>query len=64
MKLSKSFIAVRVHLPLKQGLRLSTLAHSMMPKTKVRVHLPLKQGLRLDDKCFTIVLVAYECIFH
>ena len=37
---------VRVHLPLKQGLR-PTPRVELLERGMVRVHLPLKQGLRL-----------------
>ena len=36
---------VRVHLPLKQGLR-RPVGHQIVGPDEVRVHLPLKQGLR------------------
>ena len=41
--------SVRVHLPLKQGLRHMAYA-SYTKKEKVRVHLPLKQGLRQEKR--------------
>ena len=36
---------MRVHLPLKQGLRLNHTIDNLV-ECRVRVHLPLKQGLR------------------
>ena len=42
-------IHVRVHHPLKQGLRHIHTTFSISESATVRVHHPLKQGLRLVD---------------
>ena len=46
--LQENSVIVRVHLPLKQGLRLSIFPCCIFLEY-VRVHLPLKQGLRPTD---------------
>ena len=43
-------VSVRVHLPLKQGLRRRQ-NHASISPFLVRVHLPLKQGLRHTEAC-------------
>ena len=54
---------VRVHLPLKQGVRLIN-SFIIDIEDVVRVHLPLKQGLRLGLLVMIVKRVMYECIFH
>ena len=51
MRLNKALpkFCVRVHLPLKQGLRQNQIL-SLFFSRHVRVHLPLKQGLRLSKQ--------------
>ena len=50
--------SVRVHLPLKQGLRQPTILLIENAPCAVRVHLPLKQGLRLNDNGYCSVPIS------
>ncbi|EFC68738.1 hypothetical protein HMPREF0670_00061 [Prevotella sp. oral taxon 317 str. F0108] len=56
-------MAVRVHHPLKQGLK-HALEHVFEPTVFVRVHHPLQQGLRLLFADPFAILIPYECIIH
>ena len=41
-----SFQHIRDHLPLQQGLRLSSSRYHAQTRQEIRYHLPLEQGLR------------------